>query len=87
MRRNLNHPSRFHFNHISHVFLSRQHKFMIDHAFWLILMQHRTWMDPYVHVVLGGFVHLVSMVLCTVHEKTADDAFADICVVVVLVDA
>lgn len=87
MRRNFDHPGRLHFDHIPHVFLSRQHELMIDHAFWLILMQHRTGMDPYVHVVFGGFVHLITMVLCAVYEETTDDAFTDVCVVVVLVDA
>lgn len=50
-------------------------------------MQHRTWMYPYIHVVLGGLVHLITMILCAVHEESTDDAFTDVGVVVVLVNA
>lgn len=60
---------------------------MIDHALWLILMQHRTRMYPYIHVVLGGLVHLITMILCAVHEETTDYAFTDVSVVIVLVNA
>lgn len=44
-------------------------------------------MDPYVHIVFGGLVHLISMIFGTVHEETTDDALTDVGVVIVLVDA
>lgn len=72
--------------HIPHVLLSCQDKFMINYALRLIFVEHRAWMYPHIHVVLGCLIDLLSMVLGTVHKESTDNAFTDVSILVVLVD-
>lgn len=59
---------------------------MIDNTLRLVLVQHRTWMYSHTHSVLGGFVDLLAMITCAVHEETTDDALTNVSVEIVLVD-
>jgi hypothetical protein len=60
---------------------------MVDDAFGLVFEEHRGRMDADGETRLGCFVDILACVEGAVREEGAGDAFADVCVLVVLVDA
>ena len=59
---------------------------MVDYAFGQILEQHGAGMDADAHVELGGLVDFLPMIFGTIHKEATDNAFADVGILVILVD-
>jgi hypothetical protein len=50
-------------------------------------MEHRAWVDAHIHIKFRGFVDFLPMISGAIHEKAANDAFPNISVLIVLVNA
>lgn len=82
----LHQPLRLDLNHIPHILLRGQHQLMIDHTLRLILHQHGTRMYPHIQMKLTRLV-VILIFLGAIHEKPSNDAFADVGVLVVFINA
>ena len=87
MRSDLREPLRFDFHDVPHVLLVREHQFVVNDPLRLVFEQERTRVDHHRMGVFHCSIESVALQFTRIEEKTGSDAFTDVGVEFVFVNA